>query len=115
MSKKTKNNSGGLVYSTNPNFLHTQETHEEEETSLAPEAQKLKVQLDSKQRAGKIVTLISGFIGTTDDLEALAKKLKMFCGTGGSAKDHQIIIQGDYKEKIVQQLKSWGYTRTTAK
>lgn len=72
--------------------------------------QKLRVKLDTKQRAGKVVTLIEGFVGTNDDLEALGKQLKTKCGTGGSAKDGIILIQGDYKEKIILWLREWGYS-----
>lgn len=98
----------GTMYSTNPDFEYDYEGDEEQET-LAPEKQKLKVLLDSKKRKGKIVTLISGFIGSEDDLKALAKTLKTKCGVGGSAKDGEIIIQGNFKEKIVEILGSLNY------
>lgn len=106
MSKKI-NFSGGLVYSTNPDILKPEEVEEQE--TLAPEKQRLKVSLDSKQRAGKVVTLVSGFIGTQQDLEQLGKTLKTKCGTGGSAKDGFIIIQGDYKLKVIQYLQQLKY------
>lgn len=93
---------GGLVYSTNQEAL--QRTEEEEQETLPPEKQVLRVVLDSKQRAGKIVTLVQGFIGNHEDLEKLGKKLKSFCGTGGSVKEGQIIIQGDCKQKVLQCL-----------
>jgi translation initiation factor 1 len=107
MSKK-KSNQGGIVYSTDPDFR--QESNEPEETdTLPPAQQQLRVKLDTKQRAGKVVTLVDGFIGKTEDLEKLGKELKTKCGTGGSAKDGQILIQGDYKEKVVKWLQDWGY------
>ena len=101
MNKK-KVFTGGFVFSTNPDAFK-EEAFEEQET-LLPEQQQLKVSLDSKHRAGKVVTLITGFIGKQEDLEILGKNLKTKCGTGGSAKDAQIIIQGDYKVKVVQLL-----------
>jgi len=107
MSNKHKANAGGLVYSTNPNFMQPQP---EQLSELLPKnQQKLRVKLDSKQRAGKVVTLIEGFIGPDKDLQDLGKQLKTKCGTGGSVKDGFIIIQGDYKEKILNWLKEWGY------
>jgi translation initiation factor 1 len=107
MSAKNKNLSG-LVYSTNPDFRPEQPDFEEPET-WPPAMQPLRVVKDTKQRAGKIVTLVTGFQGKADDLEALCKKLKTKCGTGGSAKDGYVLIQGDYKEKIIAGLKEWGY------
>ena len=76
---------------------------------MPPAQQQLKVTLDKKQRAGKTVTVVDGFTGTDSDLEKLGKELKTKCGTGGSAKDGQILIQGDYKDKIVKWLQDWGY------
>ncbi len=110
MSKKNKPDSLGFVFSTDPNFKF----EEEEQTieTLAPNQQKLRVWLDTKKRAGKVATLITGFIGTVEDLEDLGKKLKNFCGTGGSAKDYEIIVQGDQREKILQWLLKNGYTNT---
>lgn len=102
---------GGLVYSTNPDFQPEQNDFEQHET-LPPARQKLRVVKDNKQRGGKIVTLVEGFHGKTEDLEELCRKLKTKCGTGGSAKEGYILIQGDYKEKIVTWLKEWGYTAT---
>ena len=109
MSKKNKSNtSNGLVYSTDPNFKI-----EDEETSsqiaLPPSQQRLRVKLETKHRAGKVVTLVEGFIGTDTDREDLGKKLKNYCGTGGSAKDGEIIIQGDQREKVMQWLGKNGY------
>ncbi|MCF6366190.1 MAG: translation initiation factor [Bacteroidales bacterium] len=108
MSKDWKDRLG-MMYSTNPGFEYEYEGDEEQET-LSPEEQKLKVQLDSKKRKGKTVTLITGFIGTEDDLKALAKTLKTKCGVGGSAKEGEIIIQGNFKEKVTKILSSLNYS-----
>ncbi len=107
MKKNRQQQSSGLVYSTDPNFKLEEEQQEIE--TLEPALQKLKIQLDTKQRAGKAVTLITGFAGKADDLEDLGKKLKNFCGTGGSAKNGEIIIQGDQREKVKQWLLKNGY------
>ena len=109
MSKK-KPDTRGFVYSTDPNF-HFEEQNENVET-LSPSQQKLRVSLDTKHRAGKAVTLIAGFIGKDQDLQDLGKKLKTFCGTGGSAKDCEVIIQGDQREKVMLWLKNNGYSRS---
>lgn len=111
MSKKNKPDSRGFVFSTDPNFSFEPEENQAQET-LPPKHQKLKVRLDTKRRAGKAVTLVEGFIGTEDDLQDLSKKLKNFCGTGGSAKDGEIIIQGDQREKVLQWLLKNGYLST---
>jgi translation initiation factor 1 len=103
MDKKKLNSFGGLVYSTNPNFKIEEENNNDQET-LSPAQQKLKVRLDKKQRAGKAVTLVEGFIGKEKDMEELGKKLKAFCGTGGSVKDGEILVQGDNRDKILQWL-----------
>jgi len=103
------NGLGGLVYSTDPNFKLPEADNEEQETIL-PAQQKLRIRLDTKQRAGKAVTLIQDFIGANKDLEDLGKKLKSFCGTGGSVKDGEIIVQGDNRDKILQWLLKNGYT-----
>ena len=108
MSKKNKPDTRGFVYSTDPNFGFEQELEKAAET-LPPAKQKLKMKLDTKQRAGKAVTLIENFIGTNEDLEDLGKKLKNFCGTGGSVKDGEIIIQGDQREKVKLWLVKNGY------
>ena len=109
MSEKNKPDSKGFVYSTDPDF---QFEHESENAETLPLSQQmLKVRLDTKHRAGKAVTLIEGFIGSNNDLEDLGKKLKSFCGTGGSAKDGEIIIQGDQRDKIIQWLTKHGYQK----
>lgn len=100
---------GGLVYSTDPNFKLEEEPSDNTET-LVPAQQKLRIILDKKQRAGKAVTLITGFIGKEEDIEELGKKLKSFCGTGGSVKDGEILVQGDNREKVFQWLQKNGYT-----
>lgn len=107
MSKKNKPDARGFVYSTDPGFKFEEE--EQAADTLPPAAQRLKIRLDTKHRAGKAVTLIEGFAGKNEDLEELGKKLKSFCGTGGSAKDGEIIIQGDQREKIMQWLMKNGY------
>ncbi|MBO9152657.1 translation initiation factor [Chitinophaga sp. GCM10012297] len=107
MSKK-RNSSNGIVYSTDPGYQYQHEEQPEQDT-LSPAQQRLKVKLDTKQRAGKTVTVVDGFVGKEEDLEKLGKDLKTKCGTGGSVKDGQILIQGDYKEKVLKWLQDWGY------
>ena len=107
MSKKNKPDTRGFVYSTDPNFSFEEDQFNAE--TLAPEKQKLKIRLDTKHRAGKAVTLVDGFAGKEEDLEDLGKKLKSFCGTGGSAKDGEIIVQGDQRDKVLQWLIKNGY------
>ncbi len=111
MSKKSKPDARGFVFSTDPSFQFQPEQQEEAET-IAPQQQKLRIRLDTKQRAGKAVTLVTGFIGTGNDLEELGKKLKNFCGTGGSVKDGEAIIQGDQRDKVLQWLLKNGYSGT---
>lgn len=107
MSKNWKERLG-TVYSTNPEFEY--ETSEEEELeTLPPNQQSLKITLDKKARKGKAVTLISGFVGTYDDLKELSKYLKSKCGVGGTAKNNEILIQGDFREKIKQLLQNKNY------
>lgn len=105
MSKK-KN----IVYSTNPNYDYDDENDEIE--TIKPEAQKLKVLIDRKQRKGKSVTIVTGFEGTDDDMKDLAKTLKSKCGVGGSAKDGEILIQGEFKEKIYTLLLDMNFKHT---
>ena len=110
-SKKEKVN---IVYSTNPDFQFQFDEEEEQET-LAKNQQKLYVSIDRKQRGGKEVTLIEGFIGSEDDLKELGKLLKTKCGGGGTAKDGEIMIQGNFKDKIFDILVKDGYTQTKKK
>lgn len=97
-----------VVYSTNPDFKF--ETDEEvEPDTLEPAKQKLRISLDKRNRNGKSVTLVTGFVGTADDLHTLAKKLKTKCGVGGSDKDGEILIQGDFRQKVLELLLADGY------
>ena len=98
----------GVVFSTNPDFAYEEESDEEPAT-LAPEKQNLIVTIDRKGRGGKQATLVTGFIGTSDDLADLGRTLKVKCGVGGKAKDGEIIIQGDFRDRIVSLLKDMGY------
>ena len=98
----------GVVFSTNPDFKYEEEASQEQET-LEPSKQNLIVGIDHKGRAGKQVTLITGFVGTDEDLAELGRTLKVKCGVGGSAKDGEIAIQGDFRDRIVTLLKDMGY------
>jgi translation initiation factor 1 len=109
MSKKRPANNG-IVYSTDPDFKPEEEPVPQE--SLENRHQRLKVRLDTKQRAGKAVTLVEGFIGPSDELEHLGKQLKTHCGTGGSVKNDRVIIQGDQRDKITAWLIAKGFTAT---
>jgi translation initiation factor 1 len=106
MVKNSNNN--GFVFSTNRN-LNNQPQEKPEENTLPPQQQNLRVMLDKKNRSGKAVTLVTGFIGNNDDLEALGKKLKTKCGVGGSVKDGEILVQGDVRDKVMQMLLTDGY------
>lgn len=109
MSKKNDwKHRDGVVYSTNSEFDYNYDNKEEAET-LTPAKQNLRIQMDNKGRAGKQVTLITGFIGTAADLESLTKLLKTKCGVGGSSKDGEILIQGDVREKVLAVLTKEGY------
>jgi translation initiation factor 1 len=100
-----------VVYSTNPDYNYEGEENEEQETP-EPSKQNLRVKLDRKNRGGKVVTLITGFTGAEDDLKELGKFLKTKCGVGGAVKDGEIIIQGDFKQKILELLQKEGYVKT---
>jgi len=109
MPKKKLYTTNSIVYSTDSNFKTEQKT--EESVTLPVQDQLLKVRLDARHRGGKIVTLVEGFSGTEADLEQLGKKLKSYCGTGGSVKNNEIIIQGDNLEKVLLYLNKMGYTK----
>ena len=98
----------GVVFSTNPDFAYQEEEDQEQET-LEPSRQNLIVNIDRKGRGGKQVTLVTGFVGTADDLAELGRTLKVKCGVGGSAKDGEITIQGDFRDRVVTLLKEMGY------
>ncbi|NVK63540.1 MAG: translation initiation factor [Flavobacteriales bacterium] len=108
MMGKNKKNRVNVVYSTNPDFDFDHEEQFEEET-LDPEDQLLYVSIDRKQRGGKEVTLVEGFVGSEDDLKDLGKYLKSKCGVGGTVKDGNIIVQGKFKDKVAQLLEEKGY------
>ena len=103
-----KQNRTGVVYSTNPDFTY-QDNEPGEAVTLPPQQQQLRVQLDKKQRGGKQVTLVTGFVGTDADLQALGKLLKTKCGVGGSAKDGEVVVQGDFRDKVLEVLLKAGY------
>lgn len=98
----------GMVYSTNPDYAYESEGKEEQET-LHPAEQKLYVKLDRKNRKGKTVTLVEGFVGSDEELKSLGKELKSRCGVGGSAKDGEILLQGDFRDRVMVLLKDKGY------
>lgn len=111
MAKKNTSDKNGFVFSTDPNFRFEVEENEIKNT-LAPAQQALRILLDKKQRAGKAVTLVTGFIGKEEDLEKLGKQLKNFCGTGGSVKDGEALVQGDQRDKVLQWLLKNGYAKS---
>ena len=107
---KHKSDNNGVIYSTKPDFVF--DYSEEETATLEPAKQNLRIMLDKKQRAGKKVTLISGFKGSDYDLAVLGKDLKSACGVGGSVKDGEILLQGDFREKVLGILIQKGYVKT---
>ena len=107
---KHKSDNNGVVYSTNPDYVF--DYCEEEIVTLEPSKQNLRIMLDKKQRAGKKVTLITGFKGSDYDLAVLGKDLKSACGVGGSVKDGVILLQGDFREKVLDILIAKGYSKT---
>jgi translation initiation factor 1 len=108
MGKKHQSDNRGYVYSTNPDFQFEPEERTEQDT-LSAARQVLRIRLDTKQRAGKAVTLVTGFTGSNTDLEALGKQVKNYCGTGGSVKDGEILVQGDQRQKVLQFLQKNGF------
>ena len=108
MAKQKKRN----FYSTNPDWEWHDDDEDDVVETLPPAQQKLRVQRDRKQRKGKEVTLVPGFVGAAEDLKALGKRLKSQCGVGGSAKDGEIILQGNWVDKTLELLKNWGYSQT---
>lgn len=108
MSKKNKKKRVDIVYSTSPDFQYDYDEEESEET-LPPSKQDLRVMLDRKQRKGKEVTLVTGFRGKNDDLKELGKELKSSCGAGGTVKNGEILVQGDFRDKILDMLHEKGY------
>ena len=108
-NQQNKKSREGIVYSTADHFEYNYNDASENHETLKPAQQNLKVLLDKKQRAGKKVTLVTGFIGMEDDLKELGKKLKTRCGVGGSVKDMEILIQGDFRDRIIELLQADGY------
>jgi translation initiation factor 1 len=108
MATRKKKSGNGIVYSTNPDFVYDDNRIKEPDT-IPSRQQDLRISLDKKLRGGKKVTLITGFVGKTDDLKALGNMLKIKCGTGGSVKDGEILIQGDFRERIMKLLQDKGY------
>lgn len=112
MSQKKNKRLDGIVYSTNPDFFSSDEEQENLPQTPQPDQQKLRVTMEKKGRGGKTVTLVLGFVGTDEELETLGKLLKTKCGVGGSVKDGEIVLQGDFKTRIAETLKGMGYVKT---
>ena len=110
MKKNNRKERLGVIYSTNPDYSY-QYQGETEEPTLPKEKQTIRISLDKRNRGGKTVTLITGFRGTNEDLTALGKLLKVKCGVGGTAKDGEIIVQGDFRQKIMDILMKEGYMK----
>ena len=110
MKKNNRKERLGVIYSTNPDYSYQYQGETEEDT-LPKEKQAIRISLDKRNRGGKTVTLITGFRGTNEDLTALGKLLKVKCGVGGTAKDGEIIVQGDFRQKILEILTKEGYTK----
>lgn len=110
MKKKPLNSFSALVYSTHPDAIPHEE--EQEAVTIPVAQQRLRVILDKKQRKGKVVTLVEGFQGNESALTDLGKALKTRCGTGGNVKDGYILIQGDFRDKVIAYLKEMGFTQT---
>lgn len=108
MKDKKRKDRIDIVYSTNPDFSYSYEREETQQT-LPNNQQNLRVMLDKKQRKGKVVTLIEGFVGKEDDLKELGKMLKTKCGVGGSVKDGEVLLQGDFRDKVLNILLQEGY------
>lgn len=102
----------GIVYSTNPDYAYQYADEQTEVDTLQPSDQRLRVRIERSGRGGKTVTIVDKFVGTEADLESLGKLLKSRCGVGGSVKDGQIIVQGDFRERVVTLLQGLGYTQT---
>lgn len=109
MSKNDWKSRLNVVYSTNPDFSFEREEEEDVVQTKANNKQNLRVQLDKKNRGGKIVTLVTGFVGTEEDLTTLGKMLKTKCGVGGTAKEGEIVVQGDHRQRVVEILQKEGY------
>ena len=110
MSKNKKShNAVGVVYSTNPDYQYQYDDSDEQLETLPPAKQRLHVRMERSGRGGKTVTVVDNFVGSDDDLQALGRTLKTKCGVGGTTKDGQIIIQGDFRERIATLLKELGY------
>jgi len=109
VNQQNRKSREGIVYSTADSFEYSYKSEDQNQDTLKPAQQNLKVMLDKKQRAGKKVTLISGFVGTEDDLKELGKKLKSKCGVGGTVKEGEVLIQGDFRDRVLEILLAEGF------